>query len=557
MADPMGHGTNPSDLNPPVPNTGTSVFDAPDEIAPLSTAPVSVFDLPEEDITSTPVSQFPGAGLVQGTLDALPMAGGLAGAVVGSPAGPAGTIGGAMAGGVAGQSLRSTLQSMIFGNQQTSEQLYKDLAVSGLTEGAGAATGEILGKVASAALKTKAGQWVAQKGAELAEAPTQYLRDSVQSLRDRIEAPVMRILTGKSTSLTTEGAGDTVKSLLKDNIKTKYGGFVQAYEDLDQVSQALPLTDRSRYAFTERMKAWGMNLSSDEQQVVKNFAEKLNAADNGMKFQNEVKRLRGTIRELSQRGDTELAATLREARDRATDYFEGETTKLAARIKANKATPQEMGFLDQIIKQRGIQEEVPGKYAKQLADDYIKSLSKVKQDYAGFRGFLEDVGEQTRVRTNKGPMAFLDSVDDVTSEKLIERMFDPKNARALRTMQKETPEVYDMVIKSKMTELMRASGEGGTLNIHKLYDKLDKMPPATRAMLMNSDEMKSFVNVINSPNMRVLDKVSKSFVGKIASSAVDIVDVARIVTAQEAKSFAKTQPGRQFIGRGVNKLVEK
>lgn len=501
---------------------------------------------------------FPGSGLVRGTLQALPAAGALVGGFVGTGATPGlGTVVGAGVGAVAGQSLRDTLETVIFGEApQSRQQFYGDLAMKGVEEAAGAATGEILSKAGSAALKTKAGKYVTEKASEIAAAPTQMFRDSFQKLRDKVEEPALQILNRKATSMNTEVAGDTAKKLLVDKIKGKYGPFIQAYEDLDTVSQALPMQDEARRGFTQKLRSWAIDKSGDEYKAVKSFAEALDAADNGAKFASEVKRLNGTIRSLGNAGDTELAATLKAARDQATEFFEGQTTRLASKISAGKATPQELGFMQKIMEQRGITGEDPVKYAKVLSRDYLKSITKVRNEYSAFRRFLEDVGEQTRTRaTSKGPMAFLDNIDDVPSEKLIERMFDPKNAAALRRMRDETPEVFDVVVQSKMSEVMKQANKGGRLDLATLHDKLEKLPDSTRAFIMDKSEMAKLKGVVDSPALKTLRAVEDSVVGKMTSAALDAADVSRMLAAQAAKGAVKPQASRQLIGRGVNSAL--
>ena len=78
------------------------------------------------------------------------------------------------------------------------------------------------------------------------------------------------------------------------------------------------------------------------------------------------------------------------------------------------------------------------------------------------KGWILSSGEQTKVNpSGSGPMSFLKDIQDVPSEKLIERMFDPKNASALRAMQKETPEIYEQVTRTKMQQVLDRSKYDG------------------------------------------------------------------------------------------------
>lgn len=504
--------------------------------------------------------QFPGAGLVQGALDALPAAGGMAGAVAGFGAGgPLGMVAGAGAGGVAGESLRQTLQAAVFGNKGTRADLYGQLGQSGLNEATGAAFGESLGPIAQGIAKSKFGK-AAGQFLEQVKGPIQMVRDAVQEVRDGIEEPLLKVLNNKATSMNTEQAGDAAKQLLTENIKQKHGPFVQAYSDLNAVSQAMPLADEARYKFTQGTKKWALDsLSGDNYRVVGKFMDQIDSANTGAQLDDVIKNIGDAKNTAYNAKAYNLSNTLKELQSRAQGFFEGETTKLAARIQGGKATPEEMNFLQTLAQQRGIQEADPTKYAKSIAKDYLTGRDKVRSDYANFRSFLSDVGEQTKIRAeNQGPMAFLSEINDVPSEKLIERMFDPKNAAALRRMQSETPEVFDTVVRSKMSQIMQQASPDGQIDLAGVRKILNRMPESTRNMLMNSEEMKTMHAVLDNPRLERLKNIDKMGQMSVLKWAADLGEVARITGAGAVKSgvgVMQNPAGATAVGSALTNAI--
>lgn len=501
---------------------GYAELDSVAAVGPAQTLPVS------EEIPEVVGEQDLGMAGVATSF--IPPVMGLAGGILGSPGGPVGMVAGAALGGAAGQGYREWIEQNLLGKTPADpNQQLMDVAEATAVEGAGQAIGLGVAKGVSKLAKTKAGSAVTDYVAEQARGPIAWAKSLVQAERDGVLEPVTKLIRMKSTPLNAEQSGDVAKQLLTSNIKGKYGPFIQAYEDLDNVAQALPFKDRARYEFTQKLRSWAVDKSGDEYKAVKGLADALDAADNGAKFTSELKRINGTIRQLSKLGDTELATTLKAARDQATNFFEGETTKLAARIQAGKATPEEMAFVQRIAQQRGIMEPDPSKYAKSLAKDYLNSVDKIKKDYAGFRSFLSDVGEQTKLKAEtRGPMAFLNNLDDVPSEKLIERMFDPKNAAALRRMKAETPEVFEQVVKSKMSRIVQESSTEGTLDVKAFRKAINALPESTRQMLVSADELKMINQTVDNPRVQRLVNLEATGENLISKWIGQVVEASRI-----------------------------
>lgn len=502
--------------------------------------------------------EAPEQSMGEKAVEYLPAALGVVGGIVGAGAGGVGAVPGAVGGAAIGQSLRRLIEINVFGkgSDSTPGQEVMGVAKEGAMEGAAQAVGLGIGKVGAKAVASKWGQKAIGAVSEMAEAPLKMLKTSINEAREKIERPVLEFIAKNTTKLNTDEAGGVVKNLLKENIKKRYGPFVQAYSDLDTVAKAVPLADESRRRFTMGLKEWGADTTAgDNWKVVKKFADSFDGASTGKQFDDIIGQIADAKDVAFRTGATKQGQFLKNLQSRAEDFMELETTKLAARVQAGKATPQEMQFLSQIVKQRGIAEPDPTKYAKSLAKDYLSAKDKVKKDYSGFRSFLEDVGEQTKLKAErKGPMAFLSNMDDVSNEKLIERMFDPKNAAALRKMQKETPEVFDQVLKTKVTELVKKASPDGNLDLFALRKEVNKLPGATKAILFKSDELKALEKTLSNQRLESLARLERRGEGMIANFYGEVLELSRLAgskTVDFAKRHVIAVPMKRAAGKAA------
>jgi len=103
-------------------------------------------------------------GIIQGGLNALPMAGMVAGGAVGTAAEPgAGSLVGAGLGSAGGEALKNLGEQYILGQDKTRADIYGNVAKAGVEGAAAEAGGKLLGKGIEAAANTKLGQAVIDK----------------------------------------------------------------------------------------------------------------------------------------------------------------------------------------------------------------------------------------------------------------------------------------------------------------------------------------------------------------------------------------------------------
>lgn len=117
-------------------------------------------------------------GAIQGTLNALPMAGMVAGGIAGAETGP-GAIVAAGLGDAAGESLKNVGEKYILGQDKTRSDVYEDPA-RGFLEGSGAeAGGKVIGKGIEYASNTPAGRYALDKASKIASSAPKWAAQKV------------------------------------------------------------------------------------------------------------------------------------------------------------------------------------------------------------------------------------------------------------------------------------------------------------------------------------------------------------------------------------------
>lgn len=510
--------------------------------------------LAQENITpqaTPPPAEVPAEQGFQ-PVDALPIAGGIVGGMVGLPfAGlSAGTsmVGGATLGAAAGQSMKRIIEMEFLGKPpKPLLEEAKDSITEALMSGAGEIAGLGITKAFGKAVKGMPKETL-DDVIQTAAPVKSFIRRTLNSARDEILEPVNNFIRQKGTKLNTEQAGNTVKQLFNKNISTKLGTHMDDYARLEKISQALPLEDEVRRKFTTGLKDWSNNtLAGDNARVIRRFADEIDAIGNGAQFDNIIKQIRGEASEAYQKGRTDQYKVLKEFQEKAEDFLAGRIERIAGKISSGKATPQELQIFGNMFG------DSTGQTVKQTAKNYLQQKETVKEAYKGFRGFLSDVGEQARIKgvDRMGPKAFLDELNDIPAEKLMERMFDPKNAAALRKMQKETPEIFDLVTKSKLTNIVNKASPAGEFNYQTFYKELMKLPESARNFIANPKELAAIGRSVNNPRLKSLKSLEDRLDGPLLRLIFDTLEAAKIAAPSAGRGTARVT-GQTLVRGGNN-----
>lgn len=506
------------------------------------------------------------ATIAQKTADIAPTALGIAGGIVGMGAGPAGMAAMGMAGGAAGMGYRNLIEHELLGKPygDPSKEWQATVDRSG-DEGASLLTAEGLirgtGKLGKAAMQTQAAQKMSAMVAEKSAPLVKYVSEFTDSVKKEVIKPVTDYLEANMAQKTPEVSGDAIKEKLGARIKPMFDQFKQRYAEINSIAAETPMTDSARLSLSEGLRNDARGLPSNLYNMVKRYADKIDSAGNAQQVHGVISEVNGEIARLQQRSTSsamrDQLSTLQQFSDRATDHMENFTYGIAKRISQGKASMPEMQAFEKMMVSQAnptvaTGEQNAAKYAKSVADDYIAKRNSVNMDYSKFRGFLEDVGEQTGTKARgRGPMQFIQQLRDVPSEQLAERAANPKNAAALRAMQKEVPEVFAEVKQAQIRSVYNKSMEDGSVSLKKLADNFEALPESMRGMIISPAELKTIRAVADSTNLKAIDAMQKSSILKITNEIKNIVHAGALFTGKIAKDTAGTRPVQATINRAV------
>lgn len=571
----------PSDVQAPVPGASTqSVFDSVEpQMAQAAGKSASVFDAGQ---TAPPQQMGVGEGLARSVTNALPTVGATVGATVSAAAGPEAIPLGLYTGGMLGAGLKEYVNNVVFGDKKSSignlnkvaSEAEKQTGMGMLGASVfGAPAGEAFAKsgVADIASPTVAGtavgltkKAVLEAATRITKAPEDVIIDyfhapqrvkdmavkyngnlpeaangvrstinqSIDDARTNFEGPLRKSIADRITALTPEGYGDQAKQALVQTINDRHGPFLQAYDALDQVSKSMPIQDEQRRKFGVSLSDWALKefpQNTSQYKSVKQYKDMFEASNTGAQFDNVVKNLSDDIRSAYAGGRTDEAKFLSELKTKANDFLENQVTNIAKRVQTGRGNPDEMNVIQQMAQNQGIQEPEPGKYAKAIASDYLKGKDTIKSDYSSFSRFLDDIQEQTRTSA-RGANSTIAAINDVPSEKLMQRMTDPKNAAALRSMKTQTPEVFQQVQNYHTFTLVNKSTVDGVLDLNKLADNIEKVPIDTRRLLYPPDDMAGLNSIVKDPKYERFNQLVK----ETAPMLTDLKDPAPLVRAGRA-----------------------
>lgn len=582
MAGIQGQPTpKPQDLQAPVPGTSEkSAFDSYMSGAGAADAKAgSNFDSymagSGAGAQEAPVAQGYhgiGSGALQLSADIAPTALGIAGGIVGAAAGPPGMAAMGMTGAAAGMGYRQFIEQELLGKPaKDPSQNMHDVISSAGQAGAELLAGEgvlkVAGKAGQLAAKTQLGQAVSSKVSEAVTPVAQYIGQFTDRLKKQIIAPVADYLEANMAKGTAEQSGDTIIGQIKDTVLPRYNGFKDSYARMQQLATALPMPNEARYALSGSIRNDVIGMPQQLKSMALDYAKKFDQSLTSDEMHAVIGQVDEQIAQLSAKPTSgavrDKLGALQQISERATNYMENHTFDLAKRVADGKASMSEMQAFEGMMKNQPFPSVSADpanikQYTKSVAKDYLDNRAAVQSDYARFRGFLSDVAEQTGVKAEKlGPMQFMQKLQDVPSEQLVERMFLPKNAAALREMQKTSPEIFEAVKQARVRDIYNKSMVDGQLNIGKLADNFAELPESGRSLIISDPELASIRAIAESGSLKAMDRLHENTVFNFIRGAKDITHTGMVAAAKVARDVGATRGGQTFMKEMVGKAAAR
>ncbi len=569
----------PSNLPPPTPTVGAadpydvgpsaarSAPNAPNASDPYDAGPKAA----AAPAASAQSYQGPGSSTLQGIANIAPEGMGIAGGIAGRTAGIPGMTGMGMAMAAGGMGIRQVIEQDILGSKpkQDATQRLADMTNAAGKIGAELLTGEaaIRGVVrgGAAAIETKLGGFLADKMSKTAQPIVDYVSNFADGLRKNLIKPAADWIEQNMATGTAEQSGDSIKQKLQQVISDKFEQFQQRYADINSVAGSTPMTDAKRLGLTAKLREDAVDLPQNIYGMVKNYAGKIDAGGTAQDVHQVISDVNNEISRLSTYQTSpavrDKLSALQQFSDRATDYMENYTHDIAKRISTGNATMGEMQGFQKMMEQQAnptaaVGEQNLKSYAKSVANDYIEQRKGVNVDYAKYRGFLDDTGEQAGVRAQGlGPMQFMRELDRKPSEQLVQNMFLPKNAAALREMSTASPEVFQEVRAARIRDIYNKSMVDGKIDLKKFagnFNDVNVLPESSRPLIISDADRTMLSGVANQNGVGAIDRMHNNVVANAIKGVIDMSHAGALATAKIAKDAYGTNAGKviadQIIG---------
>lgn len=118
-------------------------------------------------------------------------------------------------------------------------------------------------------------------------------------------------------------------------------------------------------------------------------------------------------------------------------------------------------------------------------------VNDLRDARAGYRSLNQDLGavaETARLKTQQGPNAFLDSLEQIPSERISDKFFNVENNRQLASLQEKFPVEFDLLKSGKLKDILDSSVDNslngqGKFNSSRFLKAVRELNPEAQSML--------------------------------------------------------------------------
>lgn len=452
---------------------------SPDELKAAQNAalfaPPSVDELKTAQASSKWYDVSP-KGILQGAVNALPIAGGVAGGVLGTAGGPLGSVAGAGLGGAGGEALKQAIQPLLENGYNTNPQAQ-------LTPESLQATAQNLGNVAKAGAEQATGQaggavtegllnkLLMLRGAPALKPNADAIQQASQSLgvqptpgmltKDMTTAglesslsqsptlagelmrkklnPIYEGTQGAVQGLTDEATplsqmadvGGDIKKGIVSQVENRYQPIQSMYSELEPHMQAIEVPMSAKKQAVDGL------LSSDAAAVNKTFANQIANSIQDAQNLNQLKLVRSDA--------------IKTAMDPQAPYTQ-KTIANDAISKINDLTENQATLAAQKIAGQGD--------GKDLAQGLLQTRANANKAYKGLMDDLQFISQRSGMgnAADYGPKTFIQNLtENYTPEEIPRKLFDLKDSELLSSFKEQFPDQYESARKLRLGQVLEAS----------------------------------------------------------------------------------------------------
>lgn len=304
----------------------------------------------------------------------------------------------------------------------------------------------------------------------LAESPSilgQRVKKAQTGVTDKLNSKVGD-LTQDATNMTPYQVGEKFKSGVTAKVGERLDPISSVFSEVAENTKYMGIPQRSRDAVIRNIENMDTYKLTGGEGLPQKYVGMLSRIENA----DQVKTLMSMLRQ-----------DIRAASGSEKQVLSGIREKLQS-LEKNTITRSAI----QTAKEGGMRKST----GQNIGNEIINDLRQARTGYRELSEDLQGVAENARIRTEKGPSAFLDSVEQIPSERIQDKFFNVENNRQLQTLKEKFPEQFGLLREGKLKEIADASADfsrqgKGENSSARFLKEVRKLTPETKSLLFGEN----------------------------------------------------------------------
>lgn len=276
---------------------------------------------------------------------------------------------------------------------------------------------------------------------------------------------------GGGSELSAEEVGDRIRDHLTDKIDEQTAKFTDAYQNIIKAdTKHIPVD-------SERLENMAKGIIPRETLkfetgATKDALQELKDRFGLIENVNDIKLLRTKV-------NGELQAAYRGGNYALADMLQNAKSKLN--------TLEQESILQSAIENAPTKAE-----GEKVAAELSGLIKKTNGEYAEFQDMLKSLSQDAKLGKAKGAFGVEQKLEQTSGTRLVEKLFDKKNPKALERLREQFPEAYDLLIKHQRTALLKRGLRDGELNPGRVIHELKQLSPEVQGHLLSPRQQELF-----------------------------------------------------------------
>jgi hypothetical protein len=278
----------------------------------------------------------------------------------------------------------------------------------------------------------------------LAKSPSMFGRSvarNQKAVTDRMSGAVDD-LTSEATNLSPYQVGEKFKSGVTAKVGERLDPIKTVFNEVAESTKSIPISEKSVKAVTRNIE----NLDTY-------------ALTGGAGKPGQYVEMIGRLKNADQ------VKTMMTLLNKDIQAAQGSERQVLIGIKEKLSSLEKNSIMRSAIqgaREGGMRKSTGEVIGKEIVGD----LKDARKGYATLSKDLGEVAESARIKTGKGPSAFLDDVESIPSERVQDKFFNIENNRQLMSLRDKFPEEFNLLRQGKLREIQErvvdnsANGQG-------------------------------------------------------------------------------------------------